>query len=227
MKKGALAKVVGDFDSIDTEAFPQIESRLGEELRQTLEVGNPITDLNGNQVVKGRAAHQDAGKSKEITISPDGRIVADGERTVVDTETAEFLSVHGEYVLAKSTQASFVFDLIGSATGTVVEPMSVDIDGLIDDNPGAEYWMSGIYGRPGDIKTSDAYGDGDVFEDDDFGDIYRNSDKNRIGVKLDFESEETKILVTESGYIEVYSPTDFESLQFKRLIDGVILPHAF
>lgn len=226
MKKGAIGRVIGDYDSIDTEEFPLTEHRRGETLRKSLRVGAAKTDFAGNAVVEGQAAHQDDATVKRVDIDDDGRIVEREEEIEKITETAEFLSISGEYVVAQSTQDDWLFPLVGTATDTTIKEAQIDMDGLIEANPEAHYWMAGIYNRPGDVESSEGFGEGDVFEDEEFGEEYRKSDKNRIGMEFEFEDRDMKIIVTESGYVQVYRPSDFTSLEFKRLIDEVIWPHV-
>lgn len=225
MKKGAIAKCIGDFESIDTSDYPLTETRLGETLRRTLNVDGAQTDFQGNAAIVGRGARQDARTVKRLDISESGELVQQNDDVEVTTEAGEFMVSAGEYIVAESTKKTFLHTLVAAATDTESKRYDVDIDGLIDAHPDATYWMGGIYDKDGDADTSDAYGDGDIFEDEDFGEVFRNSKKNRIGMMFEFETQTVKMLVTESGYVEVYRPSDFDTLQFKRLIDEVLMPH--
>lgn len=226
MKKGSIAKCLGDFDGIDTNDYPKSITKEGKTLKRTLTVGETSQmDFAGNYFVEGTAARQDLEPRKVYDIESDGSIALSENRSIKTTHTAEFLCDGGEYVITENTKKTFVFDLIADAVDEVISDAAIDIDALIDANPDARYWMGGYYNRPGDVSSGDGYADGDIFDDDEFAEVFRESDMNRIGMEFEFESEVVKMLVTEGAYVHVYRPSDYDSLQFKRLIDEVIKPH--
>jgi hypothetical protein len=233
MRSGAIATVRGEFDSIDTTGFPVVESKQGVEVRSTLELGETETDLSGHRVVKGQAAKQDTAMVKTYSITDAGGIDAEADDVRVVTDVADFMCVSGEYIVAESTEKSFVFDLFEAATGTHVEPITIDVESLIrtyrddESDADAKFWMGGFHNRPGDVDAGDGYGDGDIFEDEGLGDVMWESEKNRIGMEFEFQGERIKVMVTESGYAEVYRPSDFGALRFSRLVEDVLLPHSY
>ncbi len=226
MKSGAIGKVHGDFDTIDTSEFPVEDKKHGKTIRSSLNIGKTETDLYGHKVVSGRAAEEDAKETETYGINEDGEIGLATKRIEVLTEITDLFCVYGEYAVVESKQKTFAFDLLGKTTGTTIEKVEFDIQSLVDSHPDATYWMGGFYDRHGDVSTGDGYGDGDIFEDEDIGDVLRDAAKNRIGMRFDFENQMVKMMVTETGYAEVYQPSDFSTLEFSRLISEILLPHA-
>ncbi|WP_135855203.1 hypothetical protein [Halorussus salinus] len=227
MKAGAIARVHGDFDTIDTSDFPDEDTQHGETIRSSLEVGQAETDIYGHQVVYGQAAHQEATEIETFGINQNGQIGIDETRVDVVTNVTDFLCVLGEYAIVESTDDTFAFDLLSRATDTTVEKVEFDINSLIEaHHPEATFWMGGFHNRSGDVDSGDGYGEGDIFEDEDIGDVLWESDKNRIGMRFEFEDQMVKMMVTQSGYAEVYQPSGFSSLEFSRLVNEVLLPHA-
>ncbi|AKU06522.1 hypothetical protein [Haloferax gibbonsii] len=227
MKKGKIAITEAQISDIDTSVFPTERSKNGKNIKKSLKLGKTKTDLSGNEVTRGRAAVEDAVEEQGFRINDDGDIEADEPIVQVVTEVADFFTVDEEYVVTQSTKKTFVFDLLERSSGTPVRSVTLDLESFIEGNPDAGYWLAGVYNRDEDANSANAYGEDNVFNDEEIGDILRNSDKNRIGVKFVFENSEVKMLITESGYVQVYRPSDYDTLQFKRLLDEVILPHAY
>lgn len=226
MKRGSIGKVLGDTSSIDTATYPDTEVRSGLELHRTLSLRGSETDLRGNEVTLGQAGRQEVATEKTYDIEPDGTIVSDGERKDKVTDIADFIYVEDEYVVTESTKKEFAFSLLAKAIGAEVTNAGINMNGFIEAHQDARFWMAGYYNHTGEPTSGDGYAEGDLFESDEFREVFDESDKNRIGVEFEFETEQIKLLLTEGGYIQVYRPSDYDTLQFKRLIDEEILPYV-
>lgn len=226
MKKGSIGKVLGEASSIDTSVYPTTESKSGLELLRTLSVRGGESDLRGNEIQVGRAARQDVTKEKGYDIDPDGKVTSNGEEKRKITDVTEFMYSEDQYAVTESTKKEFAFSLLAKAIGTEVSSADIDMNGFIEAHQDARFWMAGYYNHSGEPTSGDGYAEGDLFESDEFRETFEKSDKNRIGVEFEFESELVKLLLTEGGYIEVYRPSNFDSIQFKRLIDEKISPYV-
>ena len=226
MKKGSIGKVLGDTNGIDTSTYPITETRSGLELLRTLSLRDAETDLRGNTVRVGEGGRQEVAKEKSYDIEPDGTIVSDGERKEKITDVADFLYVDGQYTVTESTKKEFIFSLLAKALDAEISNADLNLERFIQDHQEARFWMAGYYNHSGEPTSGDGYAEGDLFESEEFREVFEESDKNRIGVEFEFETDLVKLLLTEGGYVQVYRPSDFDTLQFKRLVDDEIYPYA-
>jgi hypothetical protein len=225
MKAGKIAEVKGSFENIPTNEYPKTyKTTSGETLSSTLVVGQVGQDLEGNRLISGEAGDEEVTEVKHIRIDSDtGKITQMSDAEIV-TNYTEFISSPGEFVVVETLDDAFAFEMIADATETEIEATELDLQSFADSHPDASLWMSGFYNHPGNADNGMVYGD-DVNNDADLGDVLENSDKNSLGVKMHFRAKQLKLMLTESGYVEVYE-SDFSSMEFAALLREEILPHT-
>lgn len=82
-------------------------------------------------------------------------------------------------------------------------------------------WQAGFYDRLGTAQKGVVYGE-DVLDDEDIGDPLRDAQINQLGLEYEYDGDQMKITLTESGYIEVYQPSEFDSGEFATYLQNQI-----
>lgn len=210
MKSGVIGQVegtFGPFDSFHTEAE--------DGLLNVVDVRKTRTTDSGNEIIIGAAAKQKEVQSNTVEI--EGTNVEEIKVSEISADYTEFIAVPGEFVIADNSSGTFIFDLIGRKTGTHITRSSIDIDGFLDGIDNIQAWKVGFYDHFGMADNGTLYGN-NLFDDDDFGEIISIADKNQIGLTyVDDEDTKFKLNMTESGYIEIYTP-DLDSEEFAQFI---------
>lgn len=225
MKSGLVGRVRGDFDAIDTSEFPQVRKEGGNELRSTINVEEETENVSGLPIITGSAAEQVRSKVDRPSIDENGRIIEGKTQSEIDTISTDFAAVPGEFVVVESSSHEFAFDLIGRNVEALIEPIEFDLDALAKDyRDEAEFWMGGFYDLGGSASNGVAYGD-DVFSDPEIGEAVWDSQKNQLGMDFEYNSDQLRIRITESGYVQVFQPSEYGNLSFIRLIHDLLLPY--
>ncbi|MFD1647377.1 hypothetical protein [Haloarchaeobius litoreus] len=214
MNAGVIAKIDGSLNGLTT-------SQFDDDGNSVIEVGRFTQTKAGNRVVVGAAARERNLEDTGYTIRGTEIEEVSDEGTI--TEYTEFLTVPGEFVVVSSGDGSFAFDLIGRVGEADIERATIDLDGYIGSVESAEAWKVGFYDHDGQADNGVVYGD-DILGDGEFGGVVDQARLNQLGVTYESQSGETvKLDITESGYLNVYSP-GFDSLEFADFIAGSIAP---
>ncbi|WP_175417037.1 hypothetical protein [Natrinema pallidum] len=221
MKSGVIGVVSSDFS--DIEPFEGTVSLEGFELTKCIEITDRVELPDGSTAISGRAAEEVITEGEDVQIR-DGSIGTYSTREK-DLNYTEFLALPGEIVIVKSSAGTFAFDLIGSQTGTVVERAKFDLESFVDHHQGDNFWQMGFYGTGGNADKGVVYGD-NVQKDGEVGGVLESSKINQIGLEHLYETEPIKITVTESGYVNVYDPSNYESEEFLRYFKDELLSYV-
>jgi len=223
MKAGLIGLVDGEIDSI--ESFSRTTENRGYELREALEIRQTFTDLSGDLIGhSGRAAVQRVVENEDVEIGSEGDITV-GETPEVTTLYSEFLIVPNEFVAVGSGSGSFVFDLIGSYTDTTVQEAEINLKSYSQTRPEANPWKIGFYGKQGNAENGVVHGDG-LLDDDDLGEILIDTATNQLGLEFEKDGVVFKVFITESGYVEVYQPSNLDSAEYLNFVSSEVMPHA-
>lgn len=227
MKAGLVGRVHGDFDRIDTTNFPQKRKEKGVELRSSINIEQITENVSGTPIIEGTAAEQVRNKVESPSIDDKGKIIENEPQLETSTISTEFASVPGEFVVVESSKHEFAFDMIGREVGASIEPIQFDLGSLADDyKKDADFWMSGFYEHEGNASKGVTYGD-DVFSDPEIGEAVWDSEKNQLGMDFEFNSDQVRMRITESGYVQVFQPSEYETLSFVRLIRDLLLVYEY
>jgi hypothetical protein len=220
MKAGVIGTVDGDFEELNSfsETFIQGETELERciEVRQT-----QVTD-GGVPVQTGRVATQKLDEQETVEIN-DGQISV-YEQPDVTTLYTEFLTVPGEFVAVSNSSGVFAFDTIGRRTNTNIERAELDLDSYAEAHAEATPWKVGFYGHLGEADNGVIHG-ASVLEDSDFGDVLQDAQKNQLGLEFTRDGEVMKVTMAESGYVEVYQPSNYDSAEYAEFVAEEILQH--
>lgn len=231
MKAGVIGIPDRDFDPI--ESFTQSkEAGDGTTLNACLEVRS-TADLGQYVLQSGRAAIQELGSEERVRINPEhARVTVTDDESIVRTRYTEFITVPGEFVVVSSGDGAFAFRLIsGSTTSATIKRGNIDLEGFEqsyqkEEGPEkADIWKIGFYGHGGTAENGTLYGDS-VISDPDFGNLVRSLPKNQIGLLVQQGKEEIKLTATESGYVEIYQPSNYDSKEFSQFALDHILEHT-
>lgn len=225
MKSGVIGVVGGDFEKLESRV--NTFSKDGEELREAIEIRD-IVDSEFGEAYYGMAAIEDVVRSEKPSISEHGEI-GSHTRLETTTEMTEFLAVPGEFVIVENGSGTFAFDIIGRQTGVLVERGRINLDAYVghlqNEDRDQEVWQAGFYGNEGQAEKGVVYGN-DVLGDSDVGGVLDLSDLNQLGLSYSTRENSMKITVTESGYVNVYQPSDFENEDFLDFFALELAPYA-
>lgn len=221
MRGGVIGIVDGDFDEI--EPFSEKFSQDDKELSRCVEIRQKKVTENGIPVQTGRVATQRIDKQETVEIN-DGQISV-YETPEVATLYTEFVTVPGEFVAVSSGTGVFAFDTIGRRTNTNIERVELDLDSYADTRPEANPWKIGFYGHLGEANNGVVHGSS-VLDDSDFGDVLQDTKKNQLGLEFTRGSELMKVMMAESGYVEVYQPSNYDSVEYAEFVIDEVLAHA-
>ena len=224
MKSGVIGVVSGEFDDLRSEV--NTFTKDGEELREAIEILDTV-DSDMGEALYGRAAVEDITRDEGPVIN-DGQIEVKSY-TETETKMTEFLVVPGEFVIVENGSGTFAFNLIGRQVGALIERGEVNLDAYInylqDQNRDQEAWQVGFYGNGGEAQKGVVYGN-NVLEDSDVGGVLDISEINQLGISYSTRDHSMKITVTESGYTNVYQPSDFESEDFLNFFSSELAPYV-
>ncbi|WP_440988884.1 hypothetical protein [Haloarchaeobius baliensis] len=214
MRAGVIAKIYGSLNGLTTTQFDDDENSV-------LEVRRFAGTASGNRVVVGAAARERQRTDTGYSIRGTEIEEVSDEGTV--TEFTEFLAVPDEFVMVGSGDGTFAFDLIGEVGGADIERTSIDLDSYFGSVESADAWKVGFSEHEGQTDNGVLYG-ADILGDDEFGEVVDRASLNQLGVTYETQSDETvKLNITESGYVNVYSP-DFDSLEFADFVTSSVAP---
>lgn len=224
MQSGLVAKVHGDFDSIPEDNFPIVR---GNGLKTSLSIRDRTQNESGDTILTGVAAEEKRTDEETSEITDDGRIRDGISQTRTETIFSQFVTIPGEFVVIGSSNAEFALELIGKSTNSAVSAFNFNLNAIANDyaDDRANIWMTGFYDYDGNANTGVAYGD-DVYDDADIGPIVRDGLMNQLGMTIERGESEVKLMITESGYIRVYSPSEYGTPSFVRLVKEFITEYG-
>ena len=182
-------------------------------------------NLKGDVIAHhAKAAEQKLEKEEAADVDEDGVIKVQEKLTPVWKMT-EFWIVQkqnpGNFIVARNSEGTFVFDLFSKATGTDIEQVKFDLDEIVSDFPGQ--WVGGFEERPGRVQSGLLYGD-DIEDDIEMGDPFqRTRNKNVIGPKIDYRGQKLKVKVGADGWVQIVSPGSYPRDAYLDFIKDVML----
>ncbi|WMT09796.1 hypothetical protein NP511_09240 [Natrinema thermotolerans] len=222
MESGVIATVDGprsleefhDSVPLDNDA-PFAESE------RCIEIRSELTLESGKPIYQGRAAIEELSEQEVSEISSDGTV---SSSTTVNKETkyTEFLFVPDSFIAVENSAGTFLFQLLNVKTDHSVTPTNIDLNGYLLDHDDALVWKLGFKDRGANAENGVLHGH-DLLEDQEVGGVLGQTEKNQIGIEHSFDSESVKVFLTESGYIDVYQPSSYDSKEFVNyILDEVI-----
>lgn len=224
MKAGVLALPSGG-GALEDSGYPYTRKENGHELRSTLEVKGYLRDLEGFEITTGSVGHQSTNDIRTYTIDDSGNLVVKEERTDVVTDVTDIVYVPNELLLTESLEDEYAYEVLDVALEGKINPAHIDLSAFVDSLSDVNLWMGGFYDRDAPVDAGTAFGE--IEEDEEVQKILEESEKNQLGVTdLKYNGRTLKIRITESGYVEVYQPSDMDTVEFTRFIRDLVLPVA-
>ncbi|WP_159077135.1 hypothetical protein [Halococcoides cellulosivorans] len=219
MKAGVIGTVDGNFDAL--ESFETTVKQGDFELKRCIDVRRGFTLPSGIEAYYGHAAMEQV-KDREQVMIQNGEISIYEEPQKVPSYT-EFLTVPGEVVVVDSGAGSFAYSMIGSQTNTNIERAEINLSGFAADHEDdSDPWKVGFYGHLGNAENGVVHGT-DLLSDDELSGVLHESNLNQLGVEYPYDGQMLKANMAESGYFEIYQPSNYESKDYLQFIlDEVI-----
>jgi len=221
MKAGVLGLVRDDFEVVDS--FSETVERDGKELERVLDVRRVFSLPSGEIAFEGRAAVERI--VNRTTAELDFGEVRVEETPQTEVRTTELVGVPGEFVVVGSGKGTFGFDLVCRDTGADIERATLDLSGVLDSQADAEPWRAGFYGHDGNCENGVLHGT-DLLDDDEVGELLRDAQLNQLGLDCSYDDRSLKMTASESGYVEVYRPSEFDTADFLQYLLETVVPHA-
>jgi len=224
MKSGVLGLIDGTGNSIDS--FEETTESGDDSLTACIEVLQTQTNaVKGNDLQFGRAAIE-THTTKDSTSIVNGSITV-SEETTIETLYSEFIHVPGQFLVVDNSAGSFVYDLLSNQLpGVDIQRGTIDLNRYLNNVSDWTPWKVGFYGNVGNAEKGTVYGE-NVLNGGEMGPVLDSCQKNQLGLTLSDGSQEIKCMMTESGYVEIYQPSNFENAEFAEFIAEHILPCAY
>ena len=227
MKSGSVAVAKGDLASIESTTYTVEEQ--GFEVTLSLDIKHSVTDLSGEVVARqGIAAQQEVTEGTDVEVGDDGSIAV-GSIPQLVWNTTEFLISPEGFIITDTGSGQFLYDILKAEFGVEAERASINLRSLQnefeDQDRSVEPWKVGFYGREANADNGVVHGV-DVLNDDRLGNILAGTAMNQLGLVFDRDGFRMKVFVTESGYVEVYQPSDFDTTSFVDWVSEEVIPHV-
>ncbi|WP_226039075.1 hypothetical protein [Natrinema sp. DC36] len=227
MKSGSIAISNGSVEEIDS--CTNTVDKHGFEAIECIDIRESITDLSGNTLAfKGVAAEQYLKDGKSISISEESDSISVIEGADLAWRYTDLLIIPDDILVLGSSSADFVFEIIRSNFGINFERAEIDLQAyrktVEDEYSDVEPWKIGFYGREGNADNGVIHGN-NLLDDSDIGEILSHNATNQIGLNFSRDGKQMKTFVTESGYVDIYQPSDYESGQFVNYLKEDIRPY--
>lgn len=221
MKSGVIGIIEGEPRQV--ESYQRTVEQDGTPLTECIEVTQTRDNVgSGYTVQTGRAAVQSIVSEEAVQITDQGEIavVEEGQR---QTRYTEFVMVPGEFIVVDSGSGVFLFDMLRDIVGLKsVERAELDLTDFLSEHSDSTPWQVGFYGVGSEAEKGVVYGE-NVLSDSHIGNTLKTSNKNQVGVNHQRGEKKVKVSLTESGYIDIYQPSNYESTDFAEYIVDEIL----
>jgi len=214
MKAGIVGLLDAPNETIDTIHNSTIQE--GIEYRYAIEPSETFDDTDLPQTVQsGQAAMEVPEEVEQIEIH-DGEITSN---TNVQTETkyTQWILIPGELIIVEDSGGQFMYDLLSVELNWEAHRAELDLTKMASDYEETQLWKMGFYDHFGTAQKGVVYGD-NVIEDQDIGHALGESQINQLGLQYEYEGNMTKLTLAESGYVELYQPSEFTSGDFAEYL---------
>jgi hypothetical protein len=219
MKAGLIWLCEGGFDELDS--FSGQKERNETVFSRSLQVRDRKHLVDGTTVYSGEAAVERVEENQSVTIDPKSGKISVVESPEREAKYTEFIAVPDKFVAVSSSKDIFGFELLREALpGVSIRNAKLDLNEFAEDYytaEGVNPWQVGFYGNTGSAEKGAVYGE-DVFDDQDIGEILERSQLNQLGLTYEYNGERMKMTSAESGYIEVYQPSNYTDKDYAEYI---------
>jgi len=234
MRSGIIG-VPTDSSSLGIESVDEMHKtrkEYGLELRKVIDL-QEVQTLGGETLwVEGAALMDDVEEVDKYDVDDGTIYTREGKRRI--PKYANFLAVpeqesHRGFVVISSSDAEFVFDLIGRQNHVTIGRAQLSLGAFLRDHSD---FTAASGGTPvtgtNKADTVLAYGN-DVLNDDNVGEVLNaaaDTDQiNPLAGKYDYNSHICHVNMADSGYVQVYNPA-FETGEFIDWVRHDVLPYV-
>lgn len=219
-----------DSNEDDIQGFRKQEP-LGEqtrfdELERALDIVQEYELSDGRTAYYGEAAAEELGEQPDVRIRDDG--ISNRTKEVKQGRYTELLFLPDSFLAISSSSGGFAVGDIRTYTPAIVTSANVNLDRFIEEKSAEadhfDPWKIGFYGNLGSAENGVFHGS-NLLEDDEVGGLLDVTDKNQLGVDIEFNSRELRLFAAESGYVEIYQPSNLATDDFIEFIDSEIVPY--
>lgn len=221
MDSGVIGLVDGHFKEPDSFIKSRQDGRF--ELKRALDIRKPLRGPNGTTAYQGYAAIQRIEETDSFEFS-DGDVISTEERSK-KTYYTEFVVVPDTFAIINSGSGEFFFDLLKEETGASTKRANIDLYSFLNEHPDANQWQTGFYGNDGQAEKGTVFGE-NILDDGDIGEVLAHSKLNQLGLEYEYDEFSVQMTATESGYLDIYQPSNLETEQFLQYISDEILRHT-
>lgn len=221
MESGIIGFVHGDFGRIKDETTATEDGDT--ELLRRVEVDETQTLESGREIQTGSVAKDKKVKQQNTQITDEG--IVRRETTEIDTDYAPFAAIPGEVIILGTGAGTFGFDLIGRQVEALVERAEINLGDFVGDYEDGSFWQYGFYNSGLNAEKGVLYGV-EVDEDNTAQTFMNSATPNQIGLDILYGDKPVKLTMSESGYVEVYQPGDWETPEYVDFVADVVLPYV-
>ncbi|MFW6382459.1 MAG: hypothetical protein ACOCZD_00290 [Haloferacaceae archaeon] len=220
MKAGVLGVLDGDFPRL--EPYRGGRNVNGHDLTDQIDITGVARTPDGIDINEGVAAREEVATREAAAIEFDS-ISVESESDVVTRHT-RFATVPGDLVVVANSKGLFFYDVLERAIGDAPERVSISLGDVLAAFPDASLWKAGFYDRDAGVENGVLHG-ADLQDDPAFSEYLADGSLNQLGMRVTVDETEYNLNVTESGYFEVYEPSDLDTKGFIRFIRNHLQPH--
>ncbi|WP_148859293.1 hypothetical protein [Natronococcus pandeyae] len=221
MNSGVIGKIHGEFSDLESEIWTITDRDY--ELKRAVDVRDTYELSDSKTAYSGKVATEILKKESNAEISSQG--ISETAELDPVTKSSEFLAISDDFLLVENSQGTFGYDLIGKLTTAHIERARIQLEPFTDDKEIGEIWQLGFYGTGGRAEKGVVYGN-QVLDDSEFGSVLDLSNKNQIGIDFPYQDKAIKMTASESGYVEVYQPSDYKTEDFVNFFLNEIAPYV-
>lgn len=208
------AGILGLLNSAET-TIDQVHgtaSRDGQEYQYCIQPDETLHPDRLSKPVQTGEAALEMPEQVEQKIIDDGDIVEES-RTRTRTKHTNWILIPDEIAVVENSEGQFFFDLLSAEYNYEANRAKLDLTSMRSDYSETDLWQAGFYDRLGTAQKGVVYGE-DVLDDDDIGGPLKDAQINQLGFEYEYNGEQMKLTLTESGYVEIYLPSEFDSGEF-------------
>ncbi len=199
-------------------------------LVEAIEIAESIELPDGKSAQLGRAAAEQVSETSEVRVREEG--ITEYTAETKTTRYTEFFYIPNEIFVVDSSSGNFAVDVINRHTSASILPAQINLDEYLRDSAESgqgtdievDLWKVGFYDTRGLPENGVLHGQ-NLLEDSEVGGALRSARKNQVGIDYTYDQHPLRAFLAESGYVEVYQPSDFPTRQFAQFLLDEVSPH--
>lgn len=227
MQSGILHLMDGDMGKIHS--FNRTIDKRGFDAKICLDITQEFTNNAGETIVyQGQAAEEFVTESDSVDVDEETDSISVSQVPQLNWRHTNFLYTPEGILVIESSSGDFLTTLLKEKFDVGVEKAQIHLSAyqsfLEDTRDDVEPWKIGFYGHEGNADNGVVHGR-DLQGDETLGALLSDNEINQLGLEFKKENARVKLFVAESGYLEIYQPSDIGDDGFIAFIEEDIMPH--